>query len=226
MNTHPSSGALRVLSLIPPMTQLNTPYPSTAYITGFLRSRGIAAVQADLALGLALKLLSGPGLLALREASAPVSDHMLATIDATIAFLQGRDSTLAHRICSRSFLPEGRRFQSLEVYVDDEGGDPMAWAFGALGVQDRARHLATLYLNDIADLIRDHVDPRFEFVRYAESLAMSQPSFDPLATALAAPHNLIDRTLHALTLQAIEQHQPTLVLVSVPFPGAVYAAFR
>ncbi|HZF79429.1 MAG TPA: radical SAM protein, partial [Rubrivivax sp.] len=123
-------------------------------------------------------------------------------------------------------LPEGRRFQSLEVYVDDDGGDPMAWAFGSLGVQDRARHLATLYLNDIADVIRDHVDPRFEFVRYAESLAMSQPSFDPLATALAAPHNLIDRTLNELTLQAVEQHQPTLVLVSVPFPGAVYAAFR
>ena len=38
MNPNP----LRVLSLIPPMTQLNTPYPSTAYLTGFLRSRGIA----------------------------------------------------------------------------------------------------------------------------------------------------------------------------------------
>jgi hypothetical protein len=29
--------SVRVLSLIPPMTQLNTPYPSTAYLTGFLR---------------------------------------------------------------------------------------------------------------------------------------------------------------------------------------------
>ena len=28
----------RVLSVIPPMTQLNTPYPSTAYLTGFLLS--------------------------------------------------------------------------------------------------------------------------------------------------------------------------------------------
>ena len=45
----------------------------------------------------------------------------------------------------------------------------MAWAFGALGVQDRARHLATLYLNDLADVLRDAVDPRFEFVRYAET---------------------------------------------------------
>ena len=47
----------RILSIIPPMTQLNTPYPATAYLTGFLRSRGIAAVQEDLALALALALL-------------------------------------------------------------------------------------------------------------------------------------------------------------------------
>ena len=60
----------RVLSLIPPMTQLNTPYPSTAYLTGFLRSRGVDAVQEDLALALVLKLLSSDGLLALRECIA------------------------------------------------------------------------------------------------------------------------------------------------------------
>ncbi|MBC8058926.1 MAG: hypothetical protein H7Y61_20350, partial [Rhizobiales bacterium] len=49
-----SSPAFRVLSVIPPMTQLNTPYPSTAYLTGFLRSRGVDAVQEDLALALVL----------------------------------------------------------------------------------------------------------------------------------------------------------------------------
>jgi len=47
-----TAGAVRVLSVIAPMTQLNTPYPSTAYLTGFLRSRGVSAVQEDLALAL------------------------------------------------------------------------------------------------------------------------------------------------------------------------------
>ena len=56
-----------VLSVIPPMTQLNTPYPSTAYLTGFLRSRGISAVQEDLALALVLQLLSPDGLRAVAE---------------------------------------------------------------------------------------------------------------------------------------------------------------
>ncbi|MGQ3057910.1 MAG: B12-binding domain-containing radical SAM protein [Nevskia sp.] len=223
------------------MTQLNTPYPSTAYLTGFLRSRGVDAVQDDLALKLVLALFSRDGLAAIKavvdalppaQHSEPVAsfvaqyDRYAATLAPVIAFLQGQDSTLASRIVTRRFLPEGPRFASLDVYVDDDGGDPLAWAFGALGVHDRARHLATLYLNDLADVLRDAVDPRFEFVRYAEKLAASQPSFDGLAAALAAPRNLVDDTLHRLTLATIAQHQPQVVLLSVPFPGAVYAALR
>ncbi|MGI9150474.1 MAG: B12-binding domain-containing radical SAM protein [Limnohabitans sp.] len=231
----------RVLSLIPPMTQLNTPYPSTAYLTGFLRSHGVDAVQEDLALALVLALFTPEGLaqvhqcaLAQPEAqrSACVNYFLdffgryQSTIAPTIAFLQGRDATLSHRIAGRGFLPEGPRFASLDAYDDAESGDPLAWAFGALGQHDRARHLATLYLNDLADVLRDAVDNRFEFVRYAEQLAGSQATFDPLAQALSAEPTLVDDTLQALTLEAIAKHQPQLVLLSVPFPGAVYAAFR
>ncbi len=237
----PASPAQRVLSVIPPMTQLNTPYPSTAYLTGFLRSRGMAAFQEDLALALVLRLLSPEGLRAVAaqvdalpakkqspavQSFAAQKDRYLATIGPAIAFLQGRDSTLAHRIVGRNYLPEGPRFATLDVYVDDEGGDPLGWAFGALGLADKAKHLATLYLNDLADVLRDAVDERFEFVRYAESLAGSQPTFDPLANALAAPPTLVDEMLEQLTHDAIAKHQPTVVLLSVPFPGSVYAAFR
>ncbi|KQW35269.1 radical SAM protein [Rhizobacter sp. Root404] len=234
-----SIAALRVLSVIPPMTQLNTPYPSTAYLTGFLRSRGVDAVQEDLALALVLQLFSVDGLKQLRaaidalpartpglDAFVAQFERHLATITPTIAFLQGRDPTIGHRIAGRAFLPEGMRFDSLDVYIAEDGEDPLAWAFGALGMQDRARHIATLYLNDIADVLRDAVDPRFEFVRYAESLAQSQPTFEPLAAALAAPLNLVDRTLVDLTRDALQRHAPRVVLVSVPFPGSVYAAFR
>jgi len=223
------------------MTQLNTPYPSTAYLTGFMRSRGVDARQEDLALALVLRLFSRQGLAALREAAEahPASrrskplrhflrefDRYAATIDSVIAFLQGRDATLAHRINTRHFLPEGARFGSLDAYTAGEGEDALAWAFGTLGLQDRARHLATLYLNDLADVVRDAADERFEFVRYAEQLATSQPTFDPLAEALAAEPNLVDRTLQALTLESLARHAPRVVLLSVPFPGAVYAALR
>ena len=222
------------------MTQLNTPYPSTAYLTGFLRSQGLDAVQDDLALKLVLALLSQPGLADIRAAalaqpeearSASVNvfldyfDRYQSTIDRVIRFLQGADPTLAHRIVARGYLPEGPRFQAVDVY-DDESDDPLGWAFGALGTQDRARHYATLYLNDLADVIRDCVDDRFEFVRYAESLAASQPSFAPLAQALAAEPTLVDVYLDRLTAEAVAREKPDLVLLSVPFPGSVYAAFR
>ena len=231
----------RVLSLIPPMTQLNTPYPSTAYLTGFLRSRGIEATQDDIALKLVLELFSPAGLQEIHERVKAIppkkrsatlhgfADHFdryLATVTPAIAFLQGRDPSIGHRICGRNFLPEGPRFSSLDVYIDEDGGDPLAWAFGSLGVQDKARHLATLYLNDLADVLREAVDSRFEFVRYAESLARSQPTFEPLAKALAAPPTLVDSTLEKLTILAVDRNRPTIVLLSVPFPGSVYAAFR
>ena len=217
---------LRILSIIPPMTQLNTPYPSTAYLTGFLRSRGVDAVQADLALALVLKLFSAEGLQRIQRAgpiALPRKRHTPATrffADTSSATARRsrrpsascRAATPPWRTASprRRFLPEGPRFASLEVYVDEEG-EAIRWPgpSARLGLQDRARHLATLYLNDLADVLRDAVDPRFEFVRYAESLAPSQPTFDPLPEALAAPPNLVDATLHALTLEALSRHQPT-----------------
>ena len=232
---------MKVLSLIPPMTQLNTPYPSTAYLTGFLRSRKIDAVQEDLALALVLSFFTSQGISEIRtqalnlpeeERSASVNYFLdyfeiyQDTIEPVIAFLQGRDSTLSHRINSRDFLPEGPRFFSLDAYDDEDSADPLAWAFGVLGSHDRARHLATLYLNDLSDVLRDAVDNRFEFVRYAESLASSQPTFTPLADALATKPTLMDVHLQKLTIQAVERHQPSLVILSVPFPGAMYAALR
>ncbi|MBX3610947.1 MAG: radical SAM protein [Hydrogenophaga sp.] len=236
--------SFRVLSVIPPMTQLNTPYPSTAYLTGFLRSRGIDAVQTDLALALVLELFTPGGLdavreraLALPEAQRSASVHAFLdefaryrrSIAPTIAFLQGRDSTLAHRIAARELLPEGPRFAALDQYghiTEEDGDDPLGWAFGALGTHDRARHIATLYLDDLADVIRDAVDQRFAFVRYAESLASSQPTFEPLAQALVAAPTLVDEVLQRLAIEALERASPQLLLLSVPFPGAVYGALR
>ena len=236
-----SATPIRVLSLIPPMTQLNTPYPSTAYLTGFLRAQGVPAYQTDLALALVLRVFTADGLHAVRTAAEQMQEpqrsasvqaflaqfaQYASTIGPVIRFLQGQDSTLAHRLAARGLVPEGPRFVALDAHPDDGVGDPLAWAFGALGVQDKARHIATLFLNDLADVLRDAVDPRFEFVRYAESLASSQASFDPLADALATPPTLLDGWLQELTLHTVAEHQPDLVLLSVPFPGSVYGALR
>ena len=46
----------------PPFTQLNTPYPATSYLKGFLNTLEVKSRQADLGLDLILKLFSKEGL--------------------------------------------------------------------------------------------------------------------------------------------------------------------
>ena len=227
---------MRVLLAIPPMTQLNGPYPATGYLLGFLRGQGVEAAQVDLAIALALRLFSADGLdrvaaalprrrlgrLRRRGAVEGFLDDFARYRDAigpTIRFLQGKDPSLAHRIAGRRYLPEGPRFAA----VDEER---LGAAFGALGVHDRARHLASLFVEDVADVIRDGIDPRFELVRYGERLASSQGSFDALAEALEAPPTLVDTMLDVLAEAALRTHRPTMLAVSAPFPGNAYAAFR
>ena len=139
------------------------------------------------------------------------------TINAVIAFLQGNNPTLARQICSGNFLPEASRFNQL---------DDMEWAFGNMGMHDKAKHLATLYLEDLSDFIVEGVDENFGFSRYAERLGRSANSFDELYSTLQNQPTYIDN----ITLQILEgrlkEVQPKLVLISVPFPGNLYSAFR
>ncbi len=245
---------MRILLFTPPMTQLNTPYPATAYLTGFLRSRGFETRQADPALELVLRLFSREGLLNVAKAvetklqsgkkltgkkrwkpSVAVQHfmshlpHYLRTVEPTIRFLQGRDSTLAMRIAGGDFLPEGPRMEAaLAQFAPGDGGegDALGWAFGVLGVQDRAKHLATLFLDDLADVIHDAVDEHFTLSRYGEKLAASVPTFDPLAAALLAPPSLVDELLREITVELVQRHRPTVIGLTVPFPGNVYGALR
>jgi radical SAM superfamily enzyme YgiQ (UPF0313 family) len=221
----------RLLLLTPPLTQLNTPYPATAYIKGFLVGRGYEVRQADLSIALVLKLFSKEGLTRVFdeiEAGAyDLSDNakrMLrlrrryeATISPAIRFLQNRDLTLAPRICHGRFLPEASRFDNVA---------DLETAFGTMGLTDQARHLATLYLEDLADLVKETVGPQFGLSRYAESLAMSATHFDPLHEALLAPPNLVDRMLLELLDELVAESQPDIVGFTVPFPGNLYAALR
>lgn len=139
------------------------------------------------------------------------------TIDAVIAFLQGNKATLARQICSGNFLPEASRFNQL---------DDMEWAFGNMGMQDKAKHLATLYLEDLSDFIVACIDENFGFSRYAERLGRSANSFDELYAELQNETTFIDTITLKILKQRVAEVQPKLVLISVPFPGNLYSAFR
>lgn len=217
------------LLLTPPFTQLNTPYPATAYLKGFLNTQGVPAHQADLGIDVILKLFSRPTLRKLFDdllaAEAELSensyrivelrDEYVQTIDPVIRFLQNKNPTLAYSICDQSYLPEASRFADLE---------DLDWAFGSMGIHDKARHLATLYLEDLSDLITEAVDPHFGFSRYAERLGRTATHFDDLHAALLAPDTLITNLLCAALDDYIRQYTPTVVCLTVPFPGNLYGA--
>lgn len=220
-----------ILLITPPFTQLNTPYPATAYLKGFLNTRGIRSAQLDLGIETMLRILDKDGLEKVFEQAEEKVGGMdevtqriftnrslyLSCIDEAVHFLQGGNPTLAHRIAARNLLPEAGRFGQLA---------DLDWAFGSMGVQDRARHIATLFLEDISDFIRATVDPWFGFTRYAERIARSASRFDTLEEALQGPPTLTDGFMLDIFRERIHETKPMLVAVSVPFPGNLYAALR
>jgi hypothetical protein len=218
-----------VFIITPPFTQLNTPYPASAYIKGFLNTKNIPATQADLGIEVILELFSKKGLRDLFQSNCQqpttdnckrilaLQDEYIKTIDSVIAFLQGKNPTLALQICQEDYLPEASRFAQLEE---------LDWAFGTMGTQDKAKHLATLYLEDISDFIVECVDANFGFSRYAERLGRSANSFDELYLALQQELTYVDKISISILKERIEAIQPSLFLISVPFPGNLYSAFR
>jgi hypothetical protein len=146
-----------------------------------------------------------------------LSEAYLSTIGPLIGFLQHKNPTLAHSICTRNYLPEAGRFSE---------ADELEWAFGSMGIQDKARYLATKYLEDLGDLISEAIDPHFGFSRYAERLGRTATHFDELDAALKEEDSLVSKILQEELERQIQKSNPSLVCLSVPFPGNLFAAFK
>lgn len=224
---------MRLLLVVPPLTQFNTPFPSTAYLTSYLRKLGHEVGQVDLGLELILKLFSKEGLKAatkeikssgrrneLLDFYLDASPQYESTIDDVISFLQLHKSSQQKKIANREFLPEGPRFIPLD---ENQGG--MMDLFDGLNEIEKAKHIASLYLDDLADVIREGIDEDFGFSRYAESLCLSLTSFSPLLKRISK-RTLIDEWISELTTTFISKHRPEVVGLSVPFPGNLLGALR
>jgi hypothetical protein len=209
--------------VLPPLTQLNTPYPSTAYLARFLLDRGLPVKQRDLGLELALRVYSRAGLTAIfdqLEAADDLPDpawRMVAlrgryesAVDPVVAFLQGRERGLAGLLLNGSWLPLGPRSAAADLD-----------AFGPAGREDAARHLATQWLADLADLVASTVDDGFALARYHAQLGAGLRDFQPLADRLDRT-TLVDTWIDALG----DTLDTPMVGLSVPFPGNLYAALR
>jgi radical SAM family protein len=219
------------LLITPPFTQLNTPYPATAYLKGFLNTKGYSSFQMDLGIEVILELFTTESLQHIFKGAFEndaiqsentqriyaLKEAYIQSIDPVILFLQGNNPTLARQICTGNFLPQAARFD----HVND-----LDWAFGSMGIQDQAKHLATLYLEDISDFITECVDENFGFSQYAERLGQSANSFDEIHGLLNEELNYIDSISLQLLELKLQEYQPSLVCISVPFPGNLFSAFR
>ena len=221
----------KVLLITPPFVQLNTPYPATAYLKGYLNTLNVSSFQADLGIEVILRIFSKQELQRLfdivevrynqlSENARRIVDLMadyISCIEPVIDFLQHKNPTLALSIADRSFLPEAGRFTETE---------DLDWAFGSLGTHDKARHLATLFLEDLGDLIRETVDEHFGFSRYAERLGRTMTHFAPLQTELEKEDTYVSSILIELLEEKVQMTAPDLVLITIPFPGNVFSAFK
>lgn len=217
----------RVLLLLPPLTQLNTPYPSTAYLTGFLQSRNIAIEQADLGIEMVLRLFSPDGLRTIfqqlhgQESFLPkeaidmmkAEDSYVEMIGPVIAFLQGKSPDIASLLMQPGVLPQGPRFRGRKKFSR------------TVPVDDRAKQWATFFLEDLVDLVQATIAPHFALNRYAEQIGCSASSFDHITAALAAPPSLTDEWLLEAFWEHFHRVNPSLIGLSIPFPGNLYGAF-
>src|SRR5262245_8175323 len=218
----------RVLLLTPPLTQLNTPYPSTAFLTGFLRSQGLICHQADLGIEMVLRLFSRTGLQQvfdlIREQGEKLPEQakqMLAMeqsylhkITPVVEFLQGRNPALAVHLAQAGALPRGPRFSMRSAFAR------------TVSTEDRAKQYATWFLEDLTDLVQATISPHFALSRYAEHIARSASSFTALETALAESPRLTDQYMLDALWAHLDRVDPSLVGLSVPFPGNLYGGFR
>ena len=221
----------KILLITPPFTQLNTAYPASPYLKGFLKLHGYDVFQADLGIELINKIFSRNGFqelfAAVKKNGSRLSQNSLRimnnessylqTVEQVMNFLQYRDHTLARRLCTDTFLPRASRFDQLP---------DLDWSFGDIGVNDKARFLATRYIEDVGDLIKERLTPYFGFSRYAEKLGMSAHSFSPLDKALHQPENVIETWLLELLKGHIEQYRPDVLGMTIPFPGNLYAGLK
>lgn len=219
----------KLLLITPPFTQLNTAYPATSYLKGFLEESEVPVAHCDLSIELFTAIFTSDFLRTVfAEAENQGANHFpriaalkaqyIACIDTVIPFLQKQDIVTAQIILNEGFLPAGHRLI--------KANQDILWAEGDLGTIDRAKHYATLYIEEIGDFIQANVDEFFAFTKYAEQIATSASSFDQLEEFLNYQPNIIEHLMFDLLETQIEEHNPFLVGFTVPFPGNLFATLR
>ena len=223
-----------ILFVLPPLTQLNTPYPSITHLTGYMRSRGIEAEQMDLGIELINRLFTREELsrvfdmvdvkVETRELKLNKTMRIIVSnrrfyernIESVMKFLSGRDLSLANRFADVRFWEDMHR-------LPDE--DELEWAFGTSSKIDRAKYLCSLFLRNVVDVVA-LLDEHFQLIRYAERLCTYLATFEPLEKELQRDDTMIEELMLELLEKKMQEVKPEWVGLSVPFPGNLLAGLR
>jgi hypothetical protein len=216
-----------LLLFTPPFIQVNTPYPATVSLKGFLQKHGYKVIQIDLGISCILEMLSADGLQKLFDfaknanCSANIrkiiqsQNDYIRHIDSVIAFLQGKDDLFAYAI-NNKILPEAERFN----FQQD-----LDWHFGTDGLHDKAKFLATLFIEDIGDFITECIDKRFGFSRYAEQIGLNAINYQTILNELKINTPITEIVCRHLD-NAIKKQNPKLIGFTIPFPGNLIMALK
>ena len=219
----------KLLLVTPPFTQLNTAYPATAYLKGFLEEKKVSVSQCDLSIELFVSVFTSGFLRSVYQEAEDLGnchypkviemkEKYISRVDIVIKFLQKQEIETANKILETGFLPLGHRLLNVNTEIK--------WEAGELGIIDEAKHFATLFIEEIGDFIQANVDEFFSFTKYAEQIATSASSFDQLDEFLNYEPTLIEDKMLDILEEQIMIHAPNLVCFTIPFPGNLFSALR
>jgi radical SAM superfamily enzyme YgiQ (UPF0313 family) len=216
----------KTLLITPPFTQLNTPYPATAYLKGFLDEQGLEVVQFDLSIALFNKVFKTDFIAQVFQEAATYEsfefplvwkkrEEYIDKVEVVTDFLRSQDIETANKLLAKDYFPKAHR-----------SNKEFDTAFYQLDEIDQAKHLGTLFIEELGDFISANVDEFFSFTRYAEQIATAASSFNQIDEYLSYETTIIEDQLLLLLVNKIEEEQPDLICFSIPFPGNLFAALR
>ena len=228
---------MNVTIITPPLVQLNSPYPSGAYLSAFFKECGHNAVWHDLSIELYYSIFSRAGLeklfalsekaaLKLAENAAKQGDENTAFnirryistkqswinwIDDINAILCGRAREKEHQFLFSPYAPRGSR---MEGFLSSLQHEPSV---------DDVRFLCTYALADLADYITAVFDHEFSLIRYAEHLTVDERDFAAIEKGLESP--VLEHFYKPLLEEKFGSIEcPDLLCISIPFAGTFLSA--
>ena len=228
---------MNVTIITPPLVQLNSPYPSGAYLSAFFKECGHNAAWLDLSIELYYALFSRAGLaklfalsekaaLKLAENAAKQGDDSTAFnirryistkqlwinwIDTINAILCGKAREKEHQFLFSPYAPRGSR---MEGFLSSLQHEPSV---------DDVRFLCTYALADLADYITAVFDHEFSLIRYAEHLTVDERDFATIEKGLESP--VLEHFYKPLLEEKFGSIEcPDLICISIPFAGTFLSA--